>query len=133
MARLGYLHTARLVVLGIWHISWGGLARCTGAGGSGSVRFSFGDLLQEGPCSTGRESDLPPEGWICRSTVLGVCAVQASSLAGTGSLWDFGWGMGGEMALVSAFVPRQNELCHPELNNFPSRCPPALPFSEQSC
>ena len=26
---------------------------------------------------------------------LGVCAVQASSLAGTGSLWDFGWGMGG--------------------------------------
>ena len=22
------------------------------------------------------------------------CAVQASSLAGTGSLWDFGWGMG---------------------------------------
>ena len=25
---------------------------------------------------------------------LGVCAVQASSLAGTGSLWDFGWGMG---------------------------------------
>ena len=38
----------------------------------------------------------PPEGWIHRSTVLGVCAVhvQASSLTGTGSLWDFGWGMG---------------------------------------
>ena len=25
---------------------------------------------------------------------LGVCVMQASSLAGTGSLWDFGWGMG---------------------------------------
>ena len=24
----------------------------------------------------------------------GVCVVQASSLTGTGSLWDFGWGMG---------------------------------------
>ena len=35
-----------------------------------------------------------PEGWIHRSTALGVWAVQASSLAGTGSLWDFGWGMG---------------------------------------
>ena len=54
---------------------------------AGSACFSFGDSLQEGPCSTGRESD-PPEGWICRSTALGVCAVQGSSL------WDFGWGMG---------------------------------------
>ena len=93
MAHLGYLYTARLVVLGIWHISWGGLARCIGAGGAGSARFSFGDPLQEGPCGMGMESD-PPEGWIRRSTALGVCAVQASSLAGTGSLWDFGLGMG---------------------------------------
>ena len=38
-----------------------------------------------------------------------------------------------EMALASAFVPRQAELCCPGLNNSPSRCPPALPFSEQSC
>ena len=30
-----------------------------------------------------------------QSTALGVCVVQASSLAGTGSLWDFGWGLGG--------------------------------------
>ena len=41
-----------------------------------------------------RESDPPPQGWIPRSTALGVCAEQASFLAGTGSLWDFGWGMG---------------------------------------
>ena len=99
VARLGYLHTARLVVRGIWHISWGGSARCTRVGGAGSVRFSFRDLLREGPCSTRRESGGvarrdPPEGWIRRSTALGFCVVQASSLAGTGSLWDFGWGMG---------------------------------------
>ena len=38
-----------------------------------------------------------------------------------------------EMALASAFVPSQAELCLPGLNNSSSRCPPALPFSEQSC
>ena len=63
------------------------------AEGAGSTRFSFKDLLWEGPCGTWRESD-PPEGWIRRSTVLGVCEVQASSLSRTGSLWDLGWGMG---------------------------------------
>ena len=78
---------------GIWHISRSGSARCTGAGGAGSARFTFGGLLQEGPCGTGREAD-PSEGWIHRSTTLGVCMVQASSVRGTGSLWDFGWGMG---------------------------------------
>ena len=93
MLHLGYLHTARLVVLGIWRFSWGGSARCTGVAAAGSAHFSFGDLLREGPCGTRRESD-PPEGWIRRSTALGVCVVQASSLEGTGSLWDFGWGMG---------------------------------------
>ena len=69
------------------------------------------------------------EGWIRRSTAMGVCTVQASSLAGTGSLWDFGWGMGeGDGA-----GEHQAELCRPGLNNSPSRCPPALQFSEQSC
>ena len=63
-------------------------------GEAGSACFSFGDPLREGPCGTRRESDLPPMGWILRSTTLGVCVVQASSLTGTGSLWDFGWGMG---------------------------------------
>ena len=81
-------------MLGIWRISWGGSARCTGAGGAGSAHFSFSDPLWEGPCGSGRESDPPPEVWICRSPALGVCTVPASSLAGTGSLWDFGWGMG---------------------------------------
>ena len=35
-----------------------------------------------------------PGGIFCRSTKLGVCVVEASSVTGTGSLWDFGWGMG---------------------------------------
>ena len=75
----------------IWHISPGGSARCTGAGGADSVCFAFGGLLWVGPCSTGtrREAD-PSEGWIHRSKAL----VQASSVRGNGSLWDFGWGMG---------------------------------------
>ena len=38
-----------------------------------------------------------------------------------------------EMALASAFVPRQTELCRLGLSNSPSRCPPAFLFSEQSC
>ena len=48
-------------------------------------------------------------------------------------IWAGGWAR--EMALASAFVPRQAELCHQGLNNSPShcRCPPALPLSEQSC
>ena len=62
-------------------------------GGAGSASLSFGDPLWERPCSTGTESD-PLEGWIRKSTALGVCVVQASSMRGTGSLWDFGWGVG---------------------------------------
>ena len=76
---------------GICHISQGG--QCTVAGGAGSAHFAFGGPLQEGPCGTGREADLSV-GWIHRSTVLGVCAVQTSSVSGAGSFWDFGWGMG---------------------------------------
>ena len=64
---------------GIWSISQGGSSRCTGVGGADSARFAFGGPLQEGPCSTSREADLS-EGWIHRSTVLGICAVQASSV-----------------------------------------------------
>ena len=41
-------------------------------------------------------------------------------------------GWAGEMVLASAFVPRQAELCRLGLNNYPSRCSPALPLSEQS-
>ena len=78
---------------GIWRISWGGSARCTGVGGVGSTHFAFSGPLQEGPYGIRREAD-PSEGWIHRSTALGVCAVQASSVTGTGFLWDFGWGMG---------------------------------------
>ena len=38
-----------------------------------------------------------------------------------------------EMALASAFVLLQAELCGPGLNNSPSHCPLALQLSEQIC
>ena len=75
------------------HIRQGGSARCTGAGGAGLASFAIGGALQEGPCSTGREAG-PLEGWIHRSKALAVCMVQASSVMGSGSLWNFSWGMG---------------------------------------
>ena len=58
-----------------------------------------------GPLWHRRESDPLPDRWIRRSTVLGVCMVQASSLAGTDSLWDFGLGMGKKMALERPLFP----------------------------
>ena len=74
-------------------ISQGGSARCIGVGEAGLSSFAISGPLQEGPCSTGREAG-PLEGWIHRSTSLGICGLQASSVIGTGSLWNFGWGMG---------------------------------------
>ena len=104
-------------------------------GGAGSTHLSLGDRLQEGLCGTGRESDLLPEGWIHRSTALDVCGVETSSLTGTGSLWDFGWGMGegdgaGEQPL---FPAKLSSVVLLALKNSPSHCPPALPLSELSC
>ena len=51
-----------------------------GAGGAGLARFSFDDPLQVGPCGRGTESDPLPEGWLHRSTALGVSAEQANIL-----------------------------------------------------
>ena len=116
-------------MLGIWRISWGGSARCTGAGGAGLARFSLGDPLQEGPCGSGRESDPLPEVWLHRSSELGVCAERATSLAGTGSLWDFGWGMGGGDALSSAFFPTKLSSVVWGLSSSPSLCLPAFLLS----
>ena len=42
-----------------------------------------------------------------------------------------GWAR--EMALASAFVPHQTELCHPGLSSSPSLYPPAFLLSKQSC
>ena len=131
MAHLGYLHTARLV-LGIWHISWGGLARCTGAGGAGLASFFFKIHFGRGPEAPGvsqtcwRDGSAEAQPWVfawCKQ-VPWQELVLFGILAG-------GWA--GEMALASAFVPHQTELCHPGLNNSPSHCSPVLPFSEQSC
>ena len=74
------------------------------------------------------------EVWLRRSTQSWVFAqreqVPWQELVPFGILAG-GWAR--EMALVSNFVPLQAELCRRGLNNSPSRCPPALPFSEQSC
>ena len=76
---------------GIWHIG-GGSTRCTGAGGAGLAQFAIGGPLREGPCSTERGRQAHQRDGSTEST--GICTVQASSVTGTGSLWDFGWGMG---------------------------------------
>ena len=117
---LDYLHTASLVVLLRWDLVyyWAGSTRCTRAGGAGSARFVCSGLLHEGPCGPGREAD-PSEVWTCRSTALGVCEVQASSLTGTGSLWELAGGWARGTVLPSTFVPHQAELCPPGLNNSP--------------
>ena len=63
------------------------------------------------------------------------CLRSASKFPGR-NWFSFGILAGGwarEMELASAFVPRQAELCRPGLNNSLSRCPPAIPLSEQSC
>ena len=65
-----------------------------GAGEAGSAHFSFSDPLWKGPWGNSKESAPQLEVWVRSSTALGVCVVQASSLARTGFLWDFGWGMG---------------------------------------
>ena len=85
----------------------------------------MGGPLGEGPCSTRRET-APSEGWIHRSTVLGVCAVQTSSVMGTSSLWNFGWGMGeGNGTCQHLCSPESSVLLGP--NNSPSQHPLTLP------
>ena len=72
-------------------------------GGVGLACFAAGGPLQWGLWSTRREAD-PSEGWIHRSTALGVCTVQASLVTRTGSPWDFAGGREREMVIASAFV-----------------------------
>ena len=74
-------------------VSRGVSEMCTGARGAGLAHFAIGGPLREGPCSTRREADLS-EGWIHTSPVVGICEVEASPVRETGSLWNFGWGMG---------------------------------------
>ena len=72
---LGYLHTARLVVVPMGSGILAGVDPQGAQGREGhSARFAFGGLLREGPCGTGMEADLW-EGWIHRSTALGVWEV----------------------------------------------------------
>ena len=91
------------------HISQGGSSSCTGAVGACLASFALSGPLQEGSCSTRREAD-PLQGWIHRSTALGICSVQASLVMETGSLWNFGWGIG-EGNGTCQFLCSPAELC----------------------
>ena len=114
------------------HISQGGSARCTEVGGAGLASFVLGGPLREEPCSTGREAG-PLEGWIHRSTALGICTVPASSATGMVPIGILAGGWEREMACASAFFPPQSSV-PPGLNNLPSRSPLTLPaLREQSC
>ena len=103
-------------------------------GGAGSARFSFRDLLREGPCGTRRESG-PLEGWIPRNTALDVWEVQASSLTGTGSIWDFGCGMGeGDGAGEHLCSPTKLSSSGAQRLSLPlSSTPPALRVELLAC
>ena len=87
---------------GLW--CWGsgilaGMDRQGPQGREGQAQLNLLLCCRVVPCRRGpgapggRQAD-PSEGWIHRSTALGVCAVQASLVTGIGSLWDFGWGVG---------------------------------------
>ena len=132
MAHLSYLHTAKVVVLGIWCISWGGSASAQGREGQAQLAFPSEVRFGRGPAAPGgsqtrqRDGSAEAQRWVfawCQQVPWWE-PVPCGILAG-------GWA--GEMVLASAFVPRQTELCRPGLSNSPSCCPPALPFSEQSC
>ena len=95
-------------MLGVWRISWGGSARCTGAGGAGSACFSFGDPFQVGPCGTGGSQTRQRDGSAeAQCWVFALCKqVPWQELVPFGIL-------AGEWAremLASAFVPCQTEL-----------------------
>ena len=79
---------------GIWHISWGGSAKCAGVGGAGLACFALGGPQQEGPCSTGREAGRPVGRMDPQKHSVGCLRGAIKFVRRTGSLWDFGWGMG---------------------------------------
>ena len=129
---LGYLHTARLVVLGIWHISWGGSPSAQGQEGQAQLAFPSKIHFRRGPVAPGgsqtcwRDGSVEAQHWVfaqCKQFPWQEL-VPFGILAG-------GWAR--EMALVSAFVPHQAELCLPGLNTSPSQCPLAGRLSQQSC
>ena len=62
MAHLGFLHTARLVVLGIWRIIWDGSAKCTGAGGVAQLTFPLEIRFGRGPVAPGGSQTCQTDG-----------------------------------------------------------------------
>ena len=123
---LGYLHTARLV-LGIWRISWGGSPSAQGQEGQAQLTFPLEIRFGRGPVAPGGSQTCQTDGsaeaqrWVfawCKQ-VSWQEPVPFGILAGR-------WAR--EMALVSAFVPRQAAPCCLGLKNFLplSSSPPVL-------
>ena len=133
VAHLGYMHTARLVVLGIWRISW------VDAQGAWGWRGRLSSLLlsvihfRRGPAAAGmsqtrrcRCGSAEAQRWVfarCKQ-VPWQKLVPFGILAG-------GWVR--EMALASAFVPHQTELCHPGAQKLSLPLSSGLPAFEQGC
>ena len=122
---------------GLWCWGSGILAGVDGQGAQGregqaqlafppEIRFGRGPAAPGGSQTRRRDGSAEAQLWVFER-----CKQVPWQEPGPFGILAGGWAR--EMALASPFVPRQAELCHPGLNNSPSRCPPALPFSEQSC
>ena len=120
---LCYMHTARLVVLlqWIWHISWGGSARCTVVGGAGLVHFAVCGPLQH------RWGGRPVGGMDPQKHSIGhLCSASKFSDVNWFPL-EFQLGNGrGRWSLPVPLFPGRGEFCLPGLNNSPSWNPLAL-------
>ena len=134
VARLGYLHT----LPGLW--CWGsgvlaGVDRQGAQGREGQAQLTSPSVIRfgRGPAAPGgsqthRQRDGSAE---AQRSVFAWCKqVPWQELVPFGILAG-GWAR--EMVLASTFVLQQAALCCPGLNNSPSRCPPTLPLSKQSC
>ena len=127
---------ATCTLLGLW--CWGsgvldGVDWQGAQGQEGQAQLAFPSVISfgRGPAALGGSQIHWTDGSIeAQHCVFGMCKqVPWQELVPFGIL---AWGWVRAMALASAFVPRQAELC-PGLNNSPFHCPPGLPLSEQSC
>ena len=137
---MAWLIWATCTLPGLW--CWGsgvlaGVDRQGAQGWEGQAQLAYPSVIcfRRGPAAWGgsqtrhpRDGSAEAQGWVfvrCKQ-VPWQEPVPSEILAG-------GWARAREMALASAFVPRQAALYRPGLNNSPSHGPPALPLLGQSC
>ena len=92
---LGYLHTARLVVLLLWDLAyypgWIRKVHRGRKGGHSSLCLQWSAL---GGVLWHREGGRPIGGMDPQKHSVGCLPSASKCVTGTGSLWDFDWGMG---------------------------------------